>query len=66
MFHAEGGHRVAAQELMALHIDLSVRRVAPMPPELYAAIQAVARAHAAMPLPKGVGRRVAMPGKQAD
>ena len=31
MFHAEGGHRVAAQELIALHIDLSVRRVAPFP-----------------------------------
>ena len=31
MFHAEGGHRVAAQELLGLHIDLSVRRVAPMP-----------------------------------
>src|SRR5580692_10620455 len=29
MFHVEGGHRVAAQELLALHIDLRVRRVAP-------------------------------------
>ena len=29
MFHAESGHRVAGQELIALHIDMSLRRVAP-------------------------------------
>lgn len=66
MFHAEGGHRVATQELLGLHIDLSVRRVAPMPPELQAAIQAVVRVHAGRPLPRGLGRRIAMPGQQAD
>ncbi len=66
MFHAEGGHRVATQELLGLHIDLSVRRVAPMPPSLYAGIQAVAREYAGRPMPSGVGRRIGMPGKQAD
>src|SRR5690348_14683884 len=34
MFHTVRGHRVAAQELMALHIDMSVRRVAPFPADL--------------------------------
>src|SRR5271157_1720201 len=62
MFHAEGGHRVAAQELMALHIDLSIRRVAPFPPDLLARLQEAVRARAGEPLPKGVGRRIAMPG----
>ncbi len=66
MFHAEGGHRVATQELLGLHIDLSVRRVAPMPTELYAGILALVREHAGKPLPRGVGRRISMPGKQAD
>jgi acyl-CoA thioester hydrolase len=66
MFHAEGGHRVATQELLGLHIDLSVRRVAPMPPALYSGIQAVARAYASKPVPRGVGRRISMPVKQAD
>ena len=37
MFHIEGGHRVAAQELMALHIDMGTRRVAPFPPEVLGA-----------------------------
>jgi acyl-CoA thioester hydrolase len=62
MFHAEGGHRVAAQELLALHIDLSVRRVAPFPGDLFARIQAAVRERAGLPLPAGVGRRITMPG----
>ena len=62
MFHAEGGHRVAAQELMALHIDMASRRVAPFPPDLHARIQAMVRERAGSDLPKGVGRRIAMPG----
>jgi len=33
MFHVESGARSAAQELMALHIDMRVRRVAPFPPD---------------------------------
>jgi acyl-CoA thioester hydrolase len=61
MFHAEGGHRVAAQELMALHIDMAARRVAPFPKDLHARIQAMVKARAGSALPKGVGRRIAMP-----
>ena len=62
MFHAEGGHRVAAQELLALHIDMSVRRVTPFPDDLYARIQDAVRDHAGRDLPNGVGRRITMPG----
>jgi acyl-CoA thioester hydrolase len=62
MFHAAQGHRVAAQELMALHIDMSVRRVAPFPPPLSETIGAAVRACRERAVPKGVGRRIAMPG----
>ena len=62
MFHAEAGHRVAAQELIALHIDLSVRRVAPFPEDVFARLQQVVRSRGDRPLPNGVGRRIAMPG----
>jgi acyl-CoA thioester hydrolase len=62
MFHAEGGHRVAAQELMALHIDMEARRVAPFPADLHARIQATVHEHADRELPNGVGRRIALPG----
>ena len=65
MFHADGGHRVAAQELIALHIDMSVRRVAPFPAELLARLQGFVRERAGLELPKGVGRRIAMPGPNA-
>ena len=62
MFHADTGHRVAAQELLALHIDLSVRRVAAFPDEVFARLREVVHARAGRPLPEGVGRRIAMPG----
>lgn len=62
MFHAEGGYRVAAQELIALHIDLSVRRVAPFPHDLSERLMRAVRERAGKPMPEGVGRRIAMPG----
>jgi len=61
LFHADSGERSAAQELMALHIDMRIRRVAPFPEERRLALaDAVARYRPAE-LPKGAGRRIAMP-----
>ena len=62
MFHADSGERSAVQELMALHINMGVRRVAPYPPERYAALQQAVREYAPATLPKGAGRRIALPG----
>jgi acyl-CoA thioester hydrolase len=61
MFHSDSNERSAVQELMALHIDMSVRRVAEFPPEKYAALQAAVRQYAPPTLPKGAGRRIALP-----
>jgi acyl-CoA thioester hydrolase len=61
MFHAESGHRVAGQELIALHIDMSLRRVAPFPADVAGRLQRALRALGDRPLPHGVGRRIAMP-----
>jgi len=60
MFHAETAERVATQELLALHIDMRVRRVAPFPEDRRAAIDAVLRQRAGMPLPEGAGRRITL------
>ena len=49
---------------MTLHVDMNVRRVAPFPPDILARVQAVAAAHAKVPRPDGVGRRIAMPEKK--
>lgn len=62
MFHVDSGERSAAQELMALHIDMSVRRVAPYPEETYAALQRAVKEYRPSTVPKGVGRRIALPG----
>ena len=62
MFHCEHGRRVAAQELMALHIDMSVRRVAAFPADLSQKISDAVRACGDRPVPEGTGRRIAMPG----
>ena len=62
MFHADSGERSAVQELMALHIDMGIRRVAPFPAEPYAALQKAVAEYAPASLPKGAGRRIALPG----
>jgi acyl-CoA thioester hydrolase len=61
MFHVDSGERSAAQELMALHIDMGVRRVTPYPAERYTALQQAVKDHARATLPNGVGRRIAAP-----
>ena len=62
MFHVESGERSAVQEIMSLHIDMRVRRVAAFPPELQASLAEMLRLHKPAELPKGAGRRIAMPG----
>jgi acyl-CoA thioester hydrolase len=61
MLHAESGERVATQELMYLHVDLSRRRVAAYPPELQARVVDAAAAHARLQRPLWAGRHIAMP-----
>jgi acyl-CoA thioester hydrolase len=62
MFRRDGGERVAMQELMYLHVSLAERRVTPFLPELRERVRAATDAHAALPRPDWVGRRIAMPG----
>ena len=62
MFHTDSLERSAVQELMALHIDMTIRRVAPFPSEKYTALQAAVKNYAPLTLPNGAGRRIALPG----
>jgi acyl-CoA thioester hydrolase len=62
MFHVDSGERSAAQELMALHIDMRIRRVTPFPAERYAALQRTVKRYAPPTLPNGAGRSIALPG----
>ena len=63
MFQRGSGERSAVQELMALHIDMGVRRVAPFPAEQYAALQQAVRDYAPTTPPNGAGRRIALPNR---
>ncbi len=63
MFHAERDERAAAQELLALHIDMGVRRAAAFPARQAAALQSAVKEFAPQTPPRGVGRRIALPGK---
>jgi acyl-CoA thioester hydrolase len=61
MFAVTDGRRAAMQELMFLAIDFVHRRVAPWPADAGERVRAAAAAHAALPRPDWVGRRVQMP-----
>ena len=61
MFHAEEGFRAAAQEILYLHVDLKIRRVAPWPAYVREKIDAMAALCARNPTPAGVGRKITMP-----
>jgi acyl-CoA thioester hydrolase len=61
MFHADSGERSAVQELMALHIDMGIRRVAAFPAAQYAALQRAVSDYAPATPPNGAGRRIALP-----
>ena len=62
MFRLKDGLRSATLESMFLHVDLGARRVMPYPPDLQARVDAAAAAHARLPRPDWIGRRVSMPG----
>lgn len=58
MFHAETGELAATSEQLALHVDMESRRSAPFPEEIQARIERLMRAHAELPTPERVGRRM--------
>ena len=62
--HASEGWISATSENMSLHIDMSTRKVSPFPPDIRERIRTIAKAHSAVPRPKGIGRNIAMPAKR--
>ncbi|NKB60173.1 MAG: hypothetical protein GKS00_28035 [Alphaproteobacteria bacterium] len=61
MFHGTEGYLAATAEYMILHIDMSVRRVAPMAPDLVDWIRQVRDAHAVLGTPEGLGKVMKVP-----
>ena len=46
-----------------MHVDMTQRKTAPFPPDVRTTIDAVARAHAQVTRPEGIGRTIGMPVK---
>jgi acyl-CoA thioester hydrolase len=63
LLHAEEGWLSATSENMALHVDMTAKKTVPFPQAITARLARMKTAHAHMPVPDGVGRRIAMPGK---
>jgi len=61
LLHAEEGWLSATSENMALHIDMAAKKTAGFPDHLAARLARMKAAHAGLPIPPGVGRRIAMP-----
>ena len=61
LHHATEGWVSATSEQMALHVNLKSRRVEPFPDDVLERIATMRAAHAALPEPDGMGRRVIMP-----
>jgi acyl-CoA thioester hydrolase len=63
LFHAEEGWLSATSENLVVHVDMTAKKVAPFPDFIAARLAKMKSAHAHLPVPDGVGRRIAMPGK---
>ena len=55
MFHGTEGWLAATYECLSVHVDMNLRRTAPMPEELMQRLEAVRTAHSALPRPWQVG-----------
>jgi carnitine 3-dehydrogenase len=60
LFHRviRNGEVLATAEQMLLHVDTTKGRVSPAPPDVLARVREIAEAHASLPAPDGVGRRI--------
>jgi acyl-CoA thioester hydrolase len=61
LFHATEGWVAATSENMSLHVDMGSHKTAPFPAEIARCLGRMKEAHASLPLPEAVGRRIAMP-----
>jgi acyl-CoA thioester hydrolase len=62
--HATEGWLSATSENMSLHMDMNARKVASIPADIRARIDALSAAHRLLPRPEGLGRSIGMPAKR--
>lgn len=57
LYHSDGWLS-ATSEVLMLHVDMAGPRVAPFPPDISERVEAMRRAHAALPRPERAGRSI--------
>jgi acyl-CoA thioester hydrolase len=60
MHHGELDYLAATNEIMTLHVSLLTRRSTPMAPEILDRLARIGAAHAGLPRPPQVGRRIGL------
>ena len=61
MYHAADGYLASTSEFLSLHVDLSIRRVTPMPAAILDRLGDVMAAHQNMPPSENIGRVIKKP-----
>jgi len=61
MLHGDDGGLLCTAEQMLVHVDMHAGRSAPILPDVAAALQAIAAAHASLPVPPQVGSVMQLP-----
>ena len=61
MFHATAGYLAATTEFLSLHVDLSIRRVTPLPDAILKTLGELLTAHETLPPSDRVGRAISIP-----
>lgn len=64
MYHAEEGYLAATAEWLILFIDMTKRKVASMPDDIYARLERVKAAHASLTLPVPLGRTISISNRK--
>jgi acyl-CoA thioester hydrolase len=65
MHHGERGYLAATSELLAIHVDLSSRRSAPIPAEPMSRLRAIEAGHRSLPRTAEVGRVIGLGARRA-
>ncbi|TVR95412.1 MAG: thioesterase-like protein [Rhodospirillales bacterium] len=60
MFLGDGDAVISANEVMCLHVDLTTRRTAPIPPAAAHRLERLSAAHACLPRPLRAGRAISL------
>ena len=64
LYHAEEGWLSATSENMALNVDMTAKKTTAFPDTVMARLAQMKAAHDKLPVPDGVGRRIAMPERR--